>query len=644
VSLASLDTTCSPCDDFYRHANGAWLAGTAIPPDRAAVGAQSDLTRRTEAVVRDILDSLAYAPERHARSETERKLGTFFQTCMDPTISGADELRAIGPELERIGGVASSSDLGAEIAKLHLLNRWSVFDVFEVVDEREPNVTLALFRQSRGAFFLPTTRHYLSADSSSRRVREEYSRVLVQVFTVLGQPPDSAERSATRVIELETKFAELQEEMAAEQDDRPGVTLRVSELAAHAPSIGWAAYFAEIDRPDMASVRIVDERFLPALESLVASASWTTWRPYIQWHFLIASQVSAFDGMVGAFRMSLGGAPQAPPREVRCVRMVNAFGMAIGEAYVARAFPPAARAEATELVEQLRDVLRERISTLDWMSAATKERAIAKLDAITLQIGYPDEWPDYGSLDVVPGSFARNRIAVLRFTGKEWFATLGVHPDGVVWQDYPAFPNGSYSGATNIISLTAAQLQPPFFDPEATDLANLAGIGAIIGHELTHAFDADDRQLNERGVREDWWTPDEVAEYERRAEAVVEQYDQFVVIDTIRQNGRRTLDENISDIGGLRIAYLAFLRSMERESMRTVDGYTPEQRFFLAFAQAKRSLERPDDLRQAGEDAHAAAQWRVNGPLSHLPEFAAAFGCVLGDPMVYAGGTAARIW
>ena len=633
INRAYLDTTCSPCTDFYRFANGAWLDSVIIPKDWDRWGPREELRQRNSALVRQILNSLAYAPQRQARTSVERKVGTFYRACMDSTVPPSVGLGALEPELRRIAAIRARRDLAGVVGRLQRHRVLAVFWLVDGPDLNDPNWVVAGARLT-GGWTLPLRQTYLAADSASARTRAAYVTMLAGLFEALGDLPDTAVLVARRVLSFETALA------GSRQVDSDSIkNFSLADLERLAPAFGWRSFARELGRPDLASLN-TRATIVRTIDSLATSVPLAEWKAYLRWRLLfeVARDIDPVRNATGPFFRMLSGRQQDPPRIERCGFLTTFWlGDGVGRAFVSRTFSPEARAAARAMAEQIREVLRERIAALDWLGATSRSRALAKLNAMQLWIGYPDRWEDYDDLEVRDGAATANLLSARRYITDRRMAIVGTRLDRTRWTEAnPAFYDVSDYTVTVATLATAAALLPPFFDPNGDPAVNYAAAGSGIGHELSHAFDSNGRLYNEIGKREDWWTPDEVREFNRRADLIVKQYDEFVIVDTIRQNGRMTLSENLSDIGGITLAWLAFQRAIQGRSREIIDGFTSEQRFFIAYAQVLyRQARRPELVRlQAQNDMHSAPQWRVNGPLAHLPAFAAAFDCKEGDAMV----------
>jgi putative endopeptidase len=426
--------------------------------------------------------------------------------------------------------------------------------------------------------------------------------------------------------------------------------MSVAQLQALTPGWQWATYLRDRGARGVDSVNVRQPEFFRALDGMLAGVPLAEWKAYLRWH-LARTAAPALSSRFGdeSFRMQavLTGTREQLPRWKRCLASTDAaLGEALGQAYVERTFTPEARARALRMVDNLAAALRDRLAGLEWMSDTTRAQALAKLEAFRNKIGYPDRWRDYSALEIRPGSHLDNLVRVSRFASARNLAKIGQPVDRTEWGMTPPTVNAYYSPSMNEIVFPAGILQPPFFDPAADDAVNYGGMGAVIGHEMTHGFDDQGRQFDAAGNLRDWWQPRDAAAYDEQAGRVAAQFSAYTVIDgTVNVNGRLTLGENIADLGGLTIAYHALQKELAGKPRAMIDGFTPEQRFFMAWAQIWRRNSRPEALRlQVATDSHSPGQWRTNGPLSNMPEFAQAFGCNEGDPMVRPENVRARIW
>jgi putative endopeptidase len=648
IDPANFDTTCAPCRDFDRFANGGWMDSHTIPSDRSAYGAFEELFDRNQKVLHSILERLARAPGPQPATEPG-KLAAFYGTCMDSAAAERAGVKPLEPLLLAVDGMTSPADIGRETAWLHAHGVRSTFAFAAAQDPKHS--TLVIANASQGGLGLPDRDYYTKEDSASKATRADYAEHIARTFVLIGRPEVAARAEAARVMALETALARAS--MTNVQRRDPNATyhkMPLDSLAGIAPRFEWRDYLSRRGAGAIDSVNVLQPLFFHALDSLIAAVPLADWQAYLRWKVVDDAAPllsSAFVAEDFSFSRRLSGAKELAPRWKRCVQLTDQdLGEALGREYVAERFSPAAKARALAMVKNLEAALHERIDGLDWMSDATRPRAVAKLAAFGEKIGYPDRWRDYSTLAVGRASVLENHSNAHAFETRRQIAKIGKPVDRGEWAMTPPTVNAYYSSSLNTINFPAGILQPPFYDPEADDAVNYGAIGAVIGHEMTHGFDDRGRQFDGDGNLRDWWTADDAGRYKERASKVAAQFDGYVAVDTLHVNGRLTLGENIADLGGVAVAYSAFQKSLAgKPRPPLIDGWTAEQRFFLGWAQVWRGLMRPEMLRTlALTNSHSPDHWRVNGPLSNLEEFAGAFHCRPGDTMVRPDSLRARIW
>jgi putative endopeptidase len=643
---SSIDRKFGACQDFFMFANNGWIERNPIPPAFSSWGAFNELTERNTLVLRGILERAAAAAPTTADAST-RKLGTFYSSCMDSTAAERAGIEPVADELHRIDAITDRVQLENELARMHSLGYGGAFGFGSTSDPRDSRVTIAYATQ--GGLGLPDRDYYLRTDADAQAMRARYRASIAKMFELAGDSAAVAEARAARVLDLETTLAKAQVSRVALRD--PSTRYHHLTVAEATVSTGfdWAGYLRTMGLGAITSVTINAPPFFTALGGALANRPLDDWKAYLRWTVLwrSASQLSA-PFVDESFKLAsmLTGARAQQPRWRRCLVMTDQLlGDALGREYVKTEFSPAAKAKMLEIVASLRDVLRDRIARADWMSSRTREQALAKLASFNQKIGYPERWQDYAALDVVPDSFAANVRRARGHGIARDLARVGKPVDRDQWLMTAPTVNAYYSASLNEIAFPAGRLQPPFFSASYDEPANFGGIGATIGHELSHGFDDSGRKYDAAGNVRDWWTAEDARRYGERAGVVERQYGAYVAIDTLRLNGKLTLGENIADVVGVSIAYEAMQRAMRGKPRTTIDGFTPEQRFFLAYARARLTVLRPEAARMLiATDPHSPGRFRVNGPLSNMPEFAQAFGCKAGDAMVRPAGDRARIW
>jgi putative endopeptidase len=646
---SGLDTTCAPCRDFFQFANGGWLTRTEIPAAFPSWGSFNELQTKNLDVLHAVLDDATREAGAAASGSDRAKLGRFYASCMDSAGAEAAGAAVLAPELERIARIGSVADLEAVVAHLHRLGVGALFQFRAEPDAKHSAEVIATVAQ--GGLGLPDRDYYTKTDSAAARLRREYVGHVARTLELLGTPAAQAESAAARVMAIESALARASMTRVERRDPNAIYhKLATPELEGLMPAFRWPEYFRLTGAPAVAALNVEQPAFFRALDTLLARTPLDDWRWYLRWH--LAAEASPWLGRAFAdeafrFQQLLTGVKEQQPRWRRCAQAADRFlGDAVGRAYVERAFSPAAKARALEMVHNLEAVMRDRLHGLEWMSEATRAQALAKLEAYANKIGYPDRWRDYAGLEVERGAFWPNLARAAAFLRARELAKIGRPVDRSEWRMTPPTVNAYYNPRMNEIVFPAGILQPPFFNPAADDAINYGGMGAVIGHELTHGFDDQGRQYDAQGNLRDWWTADDAARFRAQAQLVVDQFAGYVAVDTLRVNGRLTLGENLADLNGLRIAYAAFERALAgKPRPPLIDGFTPEQRFFLGWAQVWRQKTRDDYARLlVTVDPHSPARWRVNGPLANMPEFARAFGCRAGDPMVRPDSLRPRMW
>ncbi len=647
VDRSNMDTTCAPCTDFYRYVNGKWQDTSTIPASYPGIGVGRDVYDRSLDVLHAILEDAARDKAAAANSNTQ-KLGAFYGACLDSARAETLDAMPIAAELKRIAAIATPASLQAELARLQANGVDVALAVGTEPDFKNTKLTVAAVGQ--GGLGLPDREYYLNGDSASVKLRESYRTHVARTLSLLGDSPARSADAAVHVLALETSLAKAAMPLEMQRDPKNIYhPMSVDSLAKVAPGIDWRGYFTSIGATP-SSVIVESSSYMATLVRLMSSVPLATWRDYLRWRATDAAAPyisSRFVNERFAFRSILTGTKSLPPRWKRCMTAVdNSLGEALGAVYVAREFPPEAKARALTMVGHLEAALRDRISTLDWMSEATRTEALAKLAAFRVKIGYPDRFRDYSALRIPAGaSYYESAMLASQFEFRRQMAKADRPTDLNEWGMTPQTVDAYNNGLNNEIVFPAGILQPPFFDAKADDASNYGAMGAIIGHEITHGYDDEGRQFDASGTLRDWWTKEDAAKYDREAARIRDQYAAYIVADTFHVNGKLTLGENIADFGGLKIAYAAFERAMAGKSRARVDGFTPEQRFFIAYANAWRTKIRPEAMiLQSRTDPHSPGQWRVIGAISNLPEFAQAFGCKPGDPMVRGDAVRATIW
>lgn len=657
LDLSSIEARVSPSDDFYQYANGAWLARNPIPPEFSIWGGFVELAERNRAILREILEKTAQA-DSLAKAEPgsiQQKLGDFYASGMDEATVNREGIRPLQTELRRINQLQDRAEFASEVADLHAKGLDPVFNLDGDLDEKDSSKQIAILTQ--GGLGLPDRYYYLNTDDRSKDIRAQYLVHLGKMFELMGEPEEAAGQDAQVVMSLETEMAKVSKTRVELRDPETNYhRMSLSELEKSAPQFDWETYFHTLGlgTEELAVIDAKQPDFLSAVSKLTQEVPLDRWKTYLRWHLIHAAAPDLSQPFVDEnfrfYRQVLTGAKQDRPRWKRVLDQVDAnLGEALGELYVEKTFPPAAKRRALAMVNDLKIALRQKLEALDWMGDETKKEALAKLSAMGVKIGYPDKWRDYDKLEIKRQSYVLNVFAGQTFEMKRHLARIGKPVDPAEWGMSPQTVNAYYSHSRNEVVFPAGILQPPFFFQDADDAVNYGGIGAVIGHEMTHGFDDSGRHFDARGNLRDWWTAEDAKRFLERGRKIVSQFDNYVAIDSVHVNGRLTEGENIADLGGVKIALSALESALSRQTMeereKKIDGLTQEQRFFLSYAQIWRSNVRPEYLRLVlNVDPHSPAPFRVNGPLSNLPEFAKAFGISEPSPMIRPADERVQIW
>jgi putative endopeptidase len=643
-----MDPTCKPCDDFYQFVNGNWLKDNPIPNAFAAWGTFNILQQDNRKVLREILEDATRAGAN--AGEATRLVGTFYGSCTDEARIDSRGITPIADELARIDGIKDARGLQAEIARLHNAGVPAVFQFSSAPDRQNSSRTIPNI--SQGGLSLPNKDYYTKTDDKSKQTRAEFVKHVARMFELLGHTTQRAAEEADTVLRIQSQLADGAMDPVEVRDLAATSNKRLlTQLQQLTPEFSWKDYASARFVPVFPDLNVAQPKFFQNLNRMLTSVPLADWQTYLRWQLLNSSATalsSKFEEEhFNFFNRTLTGTREMEPRWQRCVVATDAaLGEALGQAFIEKRFTPEAKARISELVDNLTSTFRGRIQTRDWMSEATKQEALKKLDSITRKIGYPDKWRNYTSVRLARDTYFENTRQALTFDARRNLDKIGKPTDRTEWSMTPPTVNAYYRPPNNEIVFPAGILQPPFFDPQADDALNYGAIGAVIGHEMTHAFDDRGSQFDANGNLKNWWTPDDRNKFATRAECVSEQFNGYKTTEGMNLNGKLVLSESIADLGGITMAYYALMKSMEgKPRPANIDGFTPEQRFFIGYAVVWARNQRPEaERRQALTDEHALGRYRTNGPLSNLKEFAAAFACNANDAMVRQANRQCQIW
>ena len=646
---ANLDRSCAPCKDFNQFANGGWMAKNPIPAAYPSWGVGNEVSERNRDILHQILEDAAKNTAA-ARGSIEQKVGDYYASCMDTTAIDNAGIKPLQPEFDRIEEIADVAGLEAEIVRLQSAGVDAFFQVGSTQDfENSSEVTGGV---DQGGLGLPDRDYYTRDDAKSKEQRDEYVKHVAKMFELMGDPVATAAGEAQTVMEIETQLAKSSQ-TNVERREPKNLYHRMpqSGLKTLAPTFPWDSYFSAVGLAGKGDVNVTAPDFFKTLGQMVSAHPISNWKTYLRWHLVNAAAPALSQPFVDEnFHFNgtiLTGTKEILPRWKRCVRSTDhSLGEALGQMYVKKAFPPEAKTRALAMVNNLEAALADDLRHLPWMSETTRQQALRKLQAITNKIGYPDKWRDYSTLEIARGPYVENVLRADTFEFHRDLNKVGKPVDRSEWGMTPPTVNAYYNPQLNEIVFPAGILQPPYFDFQADDAFNYGAMGAIIGHEITHGFDDEGSQFDAQGNMKNWWTPEDEKNFEARGACIAKQFGDFVVEDNLKENGKLVEGESIADLGGLVIAYAAYQKSLVGKARpQDIDGFTPDQRFFLGYARSWAENMRPEYARTlTNVDPHPLPKFRVLGPLSNFPAFAKAFDCKSGDAMVRPPSDRCEIW
>jgi len=643
LNVEWLDRTVDPCVDLFTFSCGKWIQSNPIPPDQSSWGIYNKLQDDNLKQLRELLEATS-APS-PARSSNAQKIGDYYASCMDETAIDALGIKPLQPELLRIEQLQAKKDLATVVASM--IGEGTPFRIDSEQDFKDSSIVTAAVDQ-RG-LGLPDRDYYLKQDQKSKDLRAAYVAHVQKMFELLGDKPELAATEAQSAMKIETALARGSMTRVDRRDPKKIYHfMSVAELEKLTPAFGWKEYFRQIGLSGISSLNVAVPEFFKTLNSQIEQQDLATWKSYLRWHAIHANATSLSSAVVNEnfnfFGKTLQGKEQLPPRWKRCTNDVDDdLGEALGQVYVEKYFSPEAKKQVLEILQGIQKAMDADIHSLPWMSEETKRRALEKLQSMANKIGYPDKWRDYRQLEIKRGDHMGNSLRARRFKFDRDLAKIGKPVDRQEWQMTPPTVNAYYDPQKNDINFPAGILQPPMFDPKSDAAPNYGNAGSTIGHELTHGFDDEGRQFDAQGNLKDWWTTIDGKEFDRRASCISDQYSQYTVIDDIKINGKLTLGEDVADLGGTLLAYLAWKEATKDQKRESIDGFTPDQRFFIAYGQQWCSSNKDETKRlRAAIDPHSPDQYRANGVVSNMPEFREAFHCKLGQPMVREN--ACRVW
>jgi putative endopeptidase len=643
----AMDKTADPCVDFYRYSCGGWQTRNPIPPDQTSWSVYGKLYQDNLNFLRGILDEAAASKKRDAVTQ---EIGDFYGACMDEAGVEKRGLASLQPDLDAIAKLKSAKDVTPLLARLQFAyGRTILFAQGSTQDPDDSEQQIAEVDQ--GGLGLPDRDYYLKEDAKSKEIRDRYVQHVQKVFELMGEDAATAKNDSAVVMRMETAFAKAQLSRVDRRDPyKLKHKMKVADLAQLAPNIDWQRYYKDLKYPAITIMNVATPDYFKQISAQLSSDPIGDWKTYLRFHVVDSSSpflpAKYVDENFEFYRKYLRGAKEQQPRWKRCVQYTDRdLGEALGQAYVKKLFSPEIKAATLDMTRRIEEAMALRIRQLDWMSPETKQQALTKLAGIRNKIGYPDKWRDYSSVKIARDDFAGNVSRAQEFERRRDINKVGQPVDHGEWGMTPPTVNAYYNPQMNDVNFAAGVLQPPLYDAKLDDAPNYGDTGGTIGHELTHAFDDEGSQFDAKGNLKNWWTKEDREKFDTRTKCVQDQYAGYVVVDDIHINSKLTLGEDVADLGGEILAYIAWKDATKGKDLQPRDGLTPDQRFFVGFAQWACSNERPEDMRvRAATDPHSPAKYRVNGVVVNMPEFSQAFSCKAGQPMQNAPEKVCKVW
>jgi putative endopeptidase len=648
LNVTSMDKSIDPCVNLYQYSCGRWQQQNPIPPDQTSWSVYAKLYQDNLNFLRGILEQAA--TNTGQRDAVSQKIGDFYAACIDESAIEARGIDAIKPQLDAITRMKSVRDMALIVAQLQL--NFSTSILFGGGSDQDPdNSEQIIASLDQGGLGLPDRDYYTKDDAKSKETRERYVQHVQKIFELLGDNPETAKNNAQTVMRMETALAKASLTQVERRDPyKLKNKMDLPALQKLTPNFDWQTYYTQLQYPKIAILNVTAPAFFKEVNAELASQPLENWKTYLRFHVADSSSPYLSANFVQEnfdfYRKYLRGAKEMQPRWKRCVQYADRdLGEALGQAYVRKVFSPELKQSTLEMVKQIEAAMEQRIRQLDWMSPETKQQALTKLHGIRNKIGYPDKWRDYSSVTITRNDFIGDVHNAVAFEHRRDIAKIGKPVDRGEWDISPPTVDAYYNPQMNDINFPAGVLQPPLYDAKMDDAPNYGNTGGTIGHELTHGFDDEGSQFDAQGNLKNWWTKTDREKFDERTKCVSDQYSSYVVVDDVHINGKLTMGEDVADLGGEILAYIAWKSATKDKNLQPIDGLTPEQRFFIGYAQWDCANERPEDLRvRAQVDPHSPAQYRINGVVVNMPEFAQAFACKPGQPMVKPPEKVCRVW
>ena len=648
IRLANLDQTINPRNDFYQYACGGWMKANPLTDEYSSFGSFDQLAENNRTQIKGLIEELA--KQQSQPGSITQKIGDLYNIAMDSAKLNADGVAPIKEYLDKLAAIKDRNGLSQEIATMHRDGFGPFFGLYVGADDMNSSMNIAQLYQ--GGLSLGEREYYLDGDDHTKEIRTKFEEHVDKMFQLAGFTAEEAQKAAKNVMKVETRLAEVSKSAVELRDPYANYNkITVAQLKKEVPSIDWDAYFTTIGLKDLQDVNVGQMDEIKTVADLLKKEDLDVLKAYLQWNVINTASSYLSDNFVAQnfdfYGRTLSGTKEMQPRWKRAVSAVNGvLGEAVGQMYTEKYFPAAAKERMIKLVGNLQKALGERIQGLEWMSEETKAKALEKLAAFHVKVGYPDKWRDYSNLEIKNDSYWANIIRSNHFDHDKMIAKAGKPVDKDEWLMTPQTVNAYYNPTTNEICFPAAILQYPFFDMNADDACNYGAIGVVIGHEMTHGFDDQGRQYDKDGNLKDWWTPEDAKNFKERAQVLVDYFGNIEVLPGLKANGELTLGENIADHGGLQVSFLALQKAMAENPLgKDEHGFTPEQRFFLSYANVWADNTRDEQIRlQTKSDPHSLGRWRVNAALPHISMWYDAFGVKEGDALYLPVEKRASIW
>ncbi len=648
INPANMDKSVKPGNNFYEYVNGGWIKSHPIPPEYSQYGAFTVLYENNQKELKALVNEIAKKKE-VKQGSVEQKIRDFYNSGMDTARIEKQGITPILPEMKKVDAITNLKMVQQELAHMHTIGVHPLFYFYAGADEKNSSMEIANLYQ--GGLGLPDVSYYTKDDPASKKLREEYVQHIAKMFELKGDNNKVANKKAQEVLKLETALAKTsftRLERRSPENNYNKMSLAQLQKISH--NFNWKAYFANIGLKNPGEINVGQPRFFTGMSKIIGETPVSVWKAYLEWNLLDDAAPYLSKKFVqenfNFYGKTMSGQQKMRPRWKRVMGATSgSLGEALGELYVAKYFPPESKKRMVQLVGNLKLAFAERINKLDWMSDTTKKKAIAKLKAITVKVGYPDKWKDYSKLEVVPDNYFQNITNASKFAFNYNLNKVGKPVDKTEWGMTPQTVNAYYNPSNNEIVFPAGILQPPFFNKDADDAVNYGAIGVVIGHEMTHGFDDQGRKYDKEGNMNNWWTSADAKRFKAKTAKLAALYDHYTVLDSLHVNGQLTMGENIADLGGLNISYQAYLKSLNGKTPKKIDGFTGTQRFFMAFAQVWRQNIRPKEMaKRLKTDVHSPGEARVNIPPFNMTPFIKAFNIKPGDKLYIPKDKRAYIW